>query len=357
VTVVLVAAATGCVGRKGGNDTDPVPPRPQAELSPAEPPPAPTVATTTPATTGRRAAPTTTTTTAPAPTTTTAAAAGPPYAVGAVTTTYVDPTRPTPARGTAPRRPDRTLRTVVRYPAAAPVGTPEGQLPPARGPFPLIVFAHGYSIDTAAYSEALHTWAAAGYVVAAPELPLHSTALPGPAIESDIVNQPADLGVVIAELTATSGRPGPFQGMVDPARIAAIGHSDGGNTVAAMGANACCVDPRVKAIVAYAPEQAFFTQPWFATPNPPLLVVHGTADTITRYANGKAIADGAAPPAYLLSVQGGDHEGALRNPAVRAQVDPVVLDFLAGELSGDAAALARFHVAGDQPPLTLTGSP
>ena len=359
-TVVLTAGA--CVGKKGGNDSDPLPPQNQV-LEPTGPIVGPTTpASTAPATTPATAAPTSTTAASSTTTAPTKAAAptktpGPPFAVGVVTATYVDPTRPTAARGGVGGAPTRTLKTIVRYPSSAPVGTPEGGLPPATGPFPLLVFAHGFNIDTAAYADALRGWAAAGYVVAAPELPLTSTALPGPAVESDLPNQPADLGVVITNVLAASNGPGPFSGLVDPARIAVVGHSDGGNTVAAIAANSCCRDPRVKAVVAYAPEQAFFPSTWFGAANPPLLVVHATADSITAYSRGKAIYDGAAAPKYLLTIQGGSHLGPLQDAALRAKVDPVVLDFLRAELGPDPAALAAMKTAGAVPPLTLTGSP
>lgn len=359
IVALVTLTAAGCVGRKGGNDTDPLPPQNQV-LEPTGPAPTTSPATTAPATTtpttstpsSTTAAPTSTTTATPA-----AAPTGPPYAVGSVTATYVDPTRPTGPRGNVAGAPTRTLRTTVRYPSSAPAGTPDGALPPAPGPFPLLVFAHGFNIDTAAYAEALRGWAAAGYVVAAPELPLTSTALPGPAVETDLPNQPADLGTVITNVLAASNGPGPFGGLVDPNRIAVLGHSDGGNTVAAMAANSCCRDPRVKAVVAYAPEQAFFPSTWFGGANPPLLVVHGTGDTITRYANGKAIYDGASAPKYLLTVQGGSHLGPLQDPSLRAEVDPVVLDFLRAELTGDAGALAAMKAAGAVAPLSLVGSP
>jgi len=357
-TVVLTAGA--CVGKKGLNDSDPLPPQNQV-LEPTGPIVGPTTpASTAPATTASTAAPTSTTassTTAPVKAAAPTKTPGPPFSVGVVTATYVDPTRPTGARGNVAGAPTRTLKTVVRYPSSAPVGTPEGGLPPATGPFPLIVFAHGFNIDTAAYADALRGWAAAGYVVAAPELPLTSTALPGPTVESDLPNQPADLGVVITNVLAASNGPGPFSGVVDPARIAVVGHSDGGNTVAAMAANSCCRDPRVKAVVAYAPEQAFFPSTWFGGGNPPLLVVHGNADSITSYSRGKAIYDGASAPKYLLTIQGGSHLGPLQDATLRAKVDPVVLDFLRAELGPDPASLAAMKTAGAVAPLTLTGTP
>ena len=47
----------------------------------------------------------------------------------------------------------RPLETVVRYPATG-------------GPYPLIVFGHGYALTPGTYSRLLQAWARAGYVVA-----------------------------------------------------------------------------------------------------------------------------------------------------------------------------------------------
>src|SRR5207245_982575 len=65
----------------------------------------------------------------------------------------------------------RTLVTYVRYPAlGAPTATDVADAPPASaaGPFPLVVFAHGFAVTPAIYSNLLQSWARAGYVVAAP---------------------------------------------------------------------------------------------------------------------------------------------------------------------------------------------
>src|SRR5436309_7863877 len=65
-------------------------------------------------------------TTAPVPVTTTAVPAPPttmerprpPFAVGILRTTFIDTTRPTPARGPTPASERRELPTTIRYPVA-----------------------------------------------------------------------------------------------------------------------------------------------------------------------------------------------------------------------------------------------
>ena len=70
-----------------------------------------------------------------------------PFAVGTLEETFVDGTRPTKANGDVPEKDSRTLFTRIYYPA---LGTPESRAVPgaapatSEGPFPLIVFAHGF---------------------------------------------------------------------------------------------------------------------------------------------------------------------------------------------------------------------
>ncbi|HLY83662.1 MAG TPA: hypothetical protein VKQ71_11785, partial [Acidimicrobiales bacterium] len=148
---------------------------------------APLLPSTTPAPTTTPATAATPTTSSPAATTTSKAApatvtaptqpaldAAHRWAVGVTTLTFVDTSRPTPPAGNAPGAGSRTLTTIVRYPADGLAAAPETQAATpshAGGPFPLIVFAHGYDSSPAVYAALLHAWASAGYVVAAPEFP------------------------------------------------------------------------------------------------------------------------------------------------------------------------------------------
>src|SRR3954454_3317119 len=82
----------------------------------------------------------------------------------------VDPSRttdPTPLdRGNADATSGRSLPTTLYYPAS---GT---------GPFPVVVFGHGLDAVPSGYRYLLQSWAAAGFVVAAPLFPLTSSAAP-----------------------------------------------------------------------------------------------------------------------------------------------------------------------------------
>src|SRR6202043_2294615 len=115
------------------------------------------------------------------------------------------------------------------YPArAGPAGGDPIGAPPARaaGPFPLIVFGHGFAVTPAPYADLLRAWVRAGYVVAAPVFPLENADAPGGPNEADLPNQPADMRFVIAGLVAASNADkGLLHGLIDESRIAVAGHS------------------------------------------------------------------------------------------------------------------------------------
>ena len=101
-------------------------------------------------------------------------------AVGIHTDTYVDTSRSTPANGGTPGAPTRTMTTTIWYPAQGPPGAP-GAAPTVdaprdggHGPYPVVVFAHGFAVTPRTYAALLSRWASAGYVVVAPALPLLS---------------------------------------------------------------------------------------------------------------------------------------------------------------------------------------
>jgi len=144
------------------------------------------------------------------------------FAVGLRVLQLVDPSRTIhlPDGSVEPR----TLRTYVRYPALGPAGgTDLRNAPAARidGPFPLVIFGHGFAVTPGPYTGLLQTWTRAGYVVAAPVFPLGNANAPGGPNESDLINQPADMRFVISQLlAASSDASGPLAGLIDPKAIA-----------------------------------------------------------------------------------------------------------------------------------------
>ncbi len=258
-----------------------------------------------------------------------------PYRVGVTSLTLDRPATTSTATGHAGSgAPIRTLPTLVRYPARGPAdaGAHPGAAPAAgSGPFPLVVFSQGYDISAEAYSGLLDAWARAGYVVADPTYPLTDPATPEGVNEQDIVNHPADLRFVISALLAAGrDRHSPLHGLVDPARVAIIGHSDGGDVSLAVADNSCCRDPQVKAaVILSGAELSAFGGEYYATGAVPLLVVQGSADTVNVPGCSAQIYDEAPRPRYYLNIAGAEHQPPYLDPgATRAGVARSVIAFL-----------------------------
>ncbi|HWF72278.1 MAG TPA: hypothetical protein VG186_02970, partial [Solirubrobacteraceae bacterium] len=206
----------------------------------------------------------------------------------------------------------RTLVTYVRYPASGPASRSDrpGAAPArAGGPFPLIVFGHGFDVTPGLYARLLDAWAHAGYVVAAPTFPLASPAAPGGPTEVDLPNQPGDMSFVISRmLSASNAATGPLSGMIAKHEIAVAGQSDGGDTALAVAYDPRFRDSRVGAAVilsgAEIPQLSAYT---IARGGPPLLATQGTADPINLPSATSAFYDAASAPKFLLELLGASH--------------------------------------------------
>jgi len=245
--------------------------------------------------------------------TTTYAALGP-YGPGVQTVTLVDSSRPTPANGSYPGAPDRTLVTDIWYPVQSN-GVDEGQpyapIIPTGGPFPLIVRAHGFSAfrnDSRYLMRQLASW---GYVVVAPDFPLSNLNAPGGPTVADVGNQAGDLSFLIDHFTAENANPASFLfGRVDTDHVGAIGHSLGGATVLLATYHPTLRDARIKATVALSPLGCVFLDGFFDTSTVPLMIEGGTADLITQYQSNHLTPYGYVnAPKYLLTFDGGTHLG------------------------------------------------
>jgi dienelactone hydrolase len=277
--------------------------------------------------------------------------AGQRFGVGEIVVTYTDDSRQirVPGQRTALRQ----LKTVIRYPAAAqPSGVDEPDAPPARsdGPFPLVVFAHGFDITPAPYARLLRAWVQAGYVVAAPTFPLTNPHAPGGPDESDLVNQPTDVSFVITEMLQGSARPqGILSHLLNPDEVAVTGQSDGGSTALAAAYNARYVDRRIRAAMilsgAMIPGLTGYT---FPPPNPPLLAVQGTGDTVNAPQSTYHFFARARRPKFLLSLLGAPHLGPYTDEQPQLGiVERTTTAFLDRYLKHETGAASRMQQAGN----------
>jgi dienelactone hydrolase len=121
-----------------------------------------------------------------------------------------------------------------------------------RGPFPVVLFSHGFGASRLYYSDLLTGIASWGYVVVSADY--LERGLVAEATSSTVPDSPAvDVNTMLASLGAAERAAGdpssPLYRTVDAGRVAAVGHSSGGQT-----AFDALRDPRVKVAVGWAPE-------------------------------------------------------------------------------------------------------
>ncbi len=248
----------------------------------------------------------------------------------------------------------RTLVTEIRYPAlgsAAADDVRDAAPMTAAGPFPLVVFAHGYAATPDDYEQLLDAWARAGYVVAAPLFPLTQRHVPGGRREKDLINQPADMTFVINRMLAQAELPASFlHGLIDPQEIAVAGHSDGAATALAEAYDPAFADPRIAAAIILAGAELSLIDDSipFPTSGPALLAAQGSADTLNEPSATYRYFAAAPAPKFLLMLIGATH-----GPPYTTQqpylgvVEAVTIAFLDHYLRGEHDSLLRMREAGN----------
>lgn len=272
-------------------------------------------------------------------------------AVGTRTLTFVDPTRATSANGSFAGAPTRTIPTELWYPAEGdPAAGPVADATPdrSRGPYPLVLFAHGYAVTPDFYAPLLERWAAAGYVVAAPVFPILSGS-DGGASHVDYEQTFGDASFVIGEVLRLAPPDG-LAGLVDPNRIAAAGHSDGEVVSFALGFLECCRDPRVRSVVAMAGDLANANNPSVRDTATPILHIMETADEYDPYEHSiQWDRDHLTAPRWMVSLYSshvppytrpGDPAFELVSSVTIAFLDGTVKDATLKDAAGRLDALA-----------------
>ena len=222
-----------------------------------------------------------------------------PWRVSSHDFTFLDETREPSANGGFRRLDQRRLQATLWYPAQR-----------TAAPFPLVVYSHGFaSLRKSGAYLAVHL-ASLGHVVVSANFPLTRLHAPGGPNARDVLNQPADVSFIIDTLLRQAVTPGHrLEGMIDPARIGAMGNSLGGLTSILVAFHPRMRDSRVTAVLAMAAPTMVFTEVFFSRRSLPLLMLAGELDAMVDYQLNAAPLPDLAPGAELVTIAGGSHIG------------------------------------------------
>lgn len=210
------------------------------------------------------------------------------------------------------------------------------------GSFPVVIFGHGLRSLPDNYEALLRTWAAAGFVVAAPVLPQTNAAVKK-IDPSSILGQEQYLSVLLDNLGSIDARHA-LAPIVDVDRAAVAGHSGGG--VAALDIfsdeGQQGRDERFDAGIILAgaigeQEQTFPGKP------ASLLFVHAQQDPVIPYDSARSAYQAIAWPKAFLTLPGGQHSSPFTSAEDKQfpLVAEVTLEFLRWRLYFDASARER----------------
>jgi len=285
---------------------------------------------------------------------------GGPYAPGVQVITWTKDSVASP--GTP-----RPLDTVIWYPGVAsssPVdaftgGILDDPIDGSGAPYPVVLFSHGscgYPEQSKFLTPLLAT---RGFIVVAPPHPGNTlfefpTCGTPAAQAASFQERPQDMVFVLDQLLAANQDPGsPFHGMVDPTRIAMMGHSFGGFTTYLVQS----IEPRVKVAIPLAP--AALGNPTLAVPS---LTMIGEVDTVVQNPLTIAAYDRSVTPKRLVTVRDSGHftfsDGCFPGPdcnppttLTQDEAHALVLRYVVPFLEANLAGKARYDVYLTAPPL------
>jgi predicted dienelactone hydrolase len=258
------------------------------------------------------------------------------------------------------------VRRITLYGAAIRDAVPDA----TAGPYPLILISHGYPGNRYLMAHLGENLASKGYVTVSIDH-TDSTYDSQLAFGSTLVNRPLDQLFVLNQIDALSKTEGSFMnGLVDASNTGLIGYSMGGygavilagggvtevSTTYEWGAPAGTLrvhldgtesqralpDPRIKAIVAFAPwgrNMDFWDAAGLANIRTPMMFIAGSKDDVSLYEGGtrRIFEEAVNADRYLLTFIGANHNAGAPMPAPREAWEPAEgLDFIPAEHYTDA---------------------
>jgi dienelactone hydrolase len=174
----------------------------------------------------------------------------------------------------------------------------------AAGPFPIVLFSHGfaaYRMQSSFLTAHLATW---GYIVVAPEHPergLEQALTDVAGIEQGSADVDA-LAAAHAALLELGAQPGSrFEGKIDPDHLAISGHSAGGAAAIALSRRPQVAHAQL--VLAYTPAVSSTTTPIA----PELVAFSGTRDVLTTAASIKAFVNRSTNARRYIAIEGAGH--------------------------------------------------
>ncbi|MGA8295736.1 MAG: hypothetical protein WB770_01700 [Acidimicrobiales bacterium] len=289
------------------------------------------------------------------------------YYVGEVTCRFIDRTRPSVNQATGQKLPYRLVSAEIRYPTYSVDGG--AGAPASTKPFPVIVFAQGFSAMPDWYAPLLDEWVRAGFVVVAPIFPetnaIAVRASKNPeASENDDVSQPGDIVFVVHSVIEDSRVQSPvcpkMRGLIDATRIGLAGQSDGGDTVAMA-----AYDSRYDAHpgISYHAVAVLSGSEWNYPSNapdpyanhpsaPPMLVVQSATDACNPpQAATKLYNDDANPDKWFLEIFNAQHLAPYdgRDASAFSIVAQTTTRFFQIEVAGGAIGAKLTKIGNSEP--------
>jgi dienelactone hydrolase len=185
-----------------------------------------------------------------------------------------------------------------------------GADPATDGPYPVVMFSHGFAGFPEQSADLVTHLASWGFVVVAPDhverslSGLLGTASKGVAVREDPEVLSASLDAAVADAKDEAS---PLHGLMDLDKVAVAGHSAGASAAYLTASS----DDRVKAFIAYSVGTGRPDDSGKAADRPvpdvPGMVMLGTKDGIIEPAASEKVYEGMNPPKYLVEIADAGH--------------------------------------------------